>query len=200
MIWNCSHSAVRVTLVELQLLLSYLLTLPVSPALEPFVSGLLCFDICSLSPDSFPAMISSNLILLAVFSCPIPLLYLIQQKPSGSLKKTKRCCMRKENDSFFTKICLLQISSTKGSNTIPLFLQCSFCKLKAVNRDMGGDYIYSSAPNTLKCFSYSKLPGWGLRGEYLLRALWFYGFGSSCGPLSLHSLKVCSSPQELPMQ
>lgn len=77
MIRNYSHSEVKATLVELQLLLSYLITLPVSPALKPFVTGLLCFDICSLFPDSFPAMISSNLILLVVLSSSIPLLYLV---------------------------------------------------------------------------------------------------------------------------
>lgn len=77
MIRNYSHSEVRATSVELQLLLSYLLTLPVSPALEPFLTGLLSFDICSLSPDSFPTMISINLILLIVLSSPIPLLYLV---------------------------------------------------------------------------------------------------------------------------
>lgn len=72
MILNYSHSEVRATLEELQFLLSYLLTLPVSPAC--FVTGLVCFDICSLSPDSFPVMISSSLILLVVLSSFIPVL------------------------------------------------------------------------------------------------------------------------------
>lgn len=84
-----NYSEVRATLIELQLLLSYLLTLPVSPALEPFVTGLLCFDICSLSPDSFPAVISSNLNLLVVLCSPVPLLYLVWQKQRGNFKKRK---------------------------------------------------------------------------------------------------------------